>query len=285
MIATAAIPTLDAVYADARRYDRGSFRFAPPDDARLARLRALAADIVRGLAPGNPPPGLQERAAALGLELAAARDAAGAVWVLREPETRREGLGLYVFRPGGTPVCVQAPHTFFDEGTGPIALEVFAALRASCLFANTVHRHAPSLAGEGLGDVAHAERTAFRAVTRGVLDAARWAVVQLHGFGDREALGRAAAVVSDGARTRPEGAPAVRLRDALAARLAPAPVLLHAADTAVLGGTTNVIGADVRGAGGVFLHVELSAGARRRLRDGGAAPLAAALAEALGVAE
>ncbi len=283
MLAASAIPSLDAVYAEARRHDRAAFRFAPPDDARLARLRALTADVFRALEPGAPPRALRERTAAEGLDLGLARDAAGGVWVLREAGGRREGTGLYVFRPGGAPVCVQAPHTFFDEGTGPIALAVFADLRAGCLFVNTVHRHAPSSGGEHLADVAHAERTAFRAVTEGMLESVQWPIVQLHGFGEREEVGRdVAAVVSDGASVRPVGSPAARLRDALARRLAPARVLLHGVDTRALGGTTNIIGADARRAGGVFLHIELSAAARRRLRDGGAGPLSAALAEALG---
>lgn len=285
MLLSAAAPPLDEVYAEARRYDRGSFRYAPPEEAQLARLRALAAEVVRGLAPGAPPDSLREKVAAAGLELQTSQDAAGALWVLREPPGRREGAGLYAFRPGGRPVCLQAPHTFFDEGTGPIALAVFADLRASCLFVNTVHRHAPSAAGEGLADAAHAERTAFRAVTQGMLDAARWPVVQIHGFAPRQGLGRGvAAVVSDGTSRRPDGSPAARLRSALARRLSPGRVLLYGVDTRELGATANVVGADVRRAGGVFLHVELARDARRRLGDRGAAPLAAALGEALEVA-
>ncbi len=283
MLAATPLPSLDAVYAEARRYDRAAFRFTPPDEARLGRLRALAAAVVRGLAPGPPPPALEAQAAALGLELLRARDAAGEVWVLREPAGRREGTGLYAFRPGGAPLCLQAPHTFFDEGTGPIALAVFADLRAAGLFVNTVHRHAPSPEGSGLADAAHAERTAYRAVTEGMLEAARWPVVQLHGFTERDSLGRdVAAVISDGEPARPGDAPAVRLRQALARRLAPARVLLYGADVRALGGTTNLLGARVRAAGVPFLHLELSAAARRRLRDGGAAPLSESLAEALG---
>jgi hypothetical protein len=277
------VPTLDAVYADARRYDRAAFRFTPPDDVRLGRLRTLAAEVVRALGPQGPPRALRDRAAAEGLELGVARDAAGEVWVLREAAGRREGTGLYAFRPGGAPLCVQAPHTFFDEGTGPIALAVFADLHAGCLFVNTVHRYAPSSGGESLADAAHAERTAFRAVTQGMLEGARWAIVQLHGFGEHEQIGpEVAGVVSDGASARSDGSPAARLRDALARRLAPSRVLLHGVDTRALGGTTNVTGADARRAGTLFLHVELSASARRRLRHGGAAPLSAALAEVLG---
>ncbi len=283
MLAATSPPPLDAVYAEARKYPHAAFRFEPPDEARLGRLRALAAATVRALAPGPPPPALAERAAAEGLELATARDAAGEVWVLREPAGRREGTGLYAFRPGGAPVCVQAPHTFFDEMTGPIALAVFADLRAACLFVNTVHRHAPSAGGEGLADAAHAERTAWRAVAEGVLEAAPWPMVQLHGFAERDSLGPdVAAVVSDGGATRPADAPAVRLRAALARRLAPARVLLYGADVRELGGTTNVLAPRARAAGVPFLHLELSAAARRRLRDGGAAPLSRSLAEVLG---
>ena len=284
MLAATPAPTLDAVYAEARRHDRTTFRFTPLSGLRLERLRALAAEIARGLAPGEPPCALRDRAAAEGLDLGTARDAAGEVWVLREAGGRREGTGLYVFRAGGAPVCVQAPHTFFDEGTGPIALAVFAELRAGCLFVNTVHRHAPSPAGDGLADAAHAERSAYRSVTQGLVETVHWAVVQLHGFAGHDELGAGvAAVVSDGAAKRPEGAPAARLRDALSRRLAPARVLLYGVDASTLGATTNVEGADARRAGVVFLHVELSPAARRKLRDGGAEPLSASLAEALGV--
>jgi hypothetical protein len=284
MLAATPAPTLDALYAEARRYDHTAFKFEPPCAERLLRLRSLAADLVRGLSPGQPTQALRDRAAAEGLELVQASDAAGLLWVLREAGGRRAGTGLYAFRPGGAPLCIQAPHTFFDEGTGQIALAAFAELRAGCLFVNTVHRHAPSAGGEGLADVAHAERSAYRSMTQGLLEGARWTVVQLHGFAGHDELGAGAgAVVSDGVATRPAGAPAARLRDALASRLAPLRVLLYGVDASTLGATTNVEGADVRRAGGSFLHLELSAVARRRLRDGGVAPLASALAKALEV--
>ena len=37
-------------------------------------------------------------------------------------------------------MCVQAPHTFFDKGTGPLALGVFRRLGAACLAVSTVDR-------------------------------------------------------------------------------------------------------------------------------------------------
>jgi hypothetical protein len=284
-------PRLDGFYRSARSYDKRTFRFKVPDDVPLRRMQALVARVVRAIQPGAPPAALVVAARAAGLELVTARDASGDLWVLREPAGRREGDGFYAFRAGGFPLCIQAPHTFFDEGTGEIALALFARLRAAALFVNTVHRHARADAEGYPADVAHAERTMFAAATHGMMDGARWDLVQLHGFGDREDLAAVVkAVVSDGsparrARTpgeRPRMAAAERLRAALAARWGGTDaVRLFGVDAAVLGATTNVEGKAARAAGASFLHVEMSASTRRDLAAD-ITPLAEALEESLG---
>jgi hypothetical protein len=279
-LSLAASPRLDTLYRSARSYEKRTFRFKVPDDVPLRRMQTLVARLVRALQPGEPPAALVAAARAAGLELLSARDATGDLWVLREPAGRREGDGLYAFRPGGTPLCVQAPHTFFDEGTGDIALALFARLRAGALFVNTVHRHSRSAVEGNPADVAHAERTMFAAATHGLLDGGRWDIVQVHGFGGREDLpAEVKAVVSDGTSARPAHAPAERLRAALAARWGGTDaVRLFGADVAVLGATTNVEGKAARAAGAAFLHVEMSAPTRRGLGDD-VTPLAEALGE------
>jgi hypothetical protein len=285
-LSMAAGPRLDGLVRSARSYDKRTFRFRIPDDVPLRRMQALVARVVRALQPGEPPAALVVAARAAGLELVTARDASGDLWVLREPAGRREGDGLYAFRPGGHPLCIQAPHTFYDEGTGEIALALFARLRAGALFVNTVHRYARA-DGEGHpADVAHSERTMFAAATHGLLDGARWDVVQVHGFGDRDDLPPAVkAVVSDGTPgrptpgERPRTAPAERLRAALAARWGGTDaVRLFGVDASVLGATTNIEGKAARAAGVSFLHVEMSAPTRRAL-GGDVTPLAEALGE------
>jgi hypothetical protein len=272
-------PELSALYKSARTYDKATFRFVPPGPEAVRRTRALMTRLVKALRAGPPPDALVSEARAAGFELQAARDDAGELWIVREPDGQRAGAGFFALRPGGSALCVQAPHTFFDEGTGDIALALFARLHAGGLFFNTVHRYAPPDPEGHPADVAHAEQTHFAAANQGLLDAAPWAIVQVHGFGEKQpSLKDVQAVVADGVSTRAAGAPAVRLRAALATRLGS--VRLYGVDTDALGATTNVEGKAARRVGAVFLHVEMSAATRRALvRD--ATPLGDALAEVL----
>jgi hypothetical protein len=271
---------LAALYRSARSYDKATFRFQPPGDEPLRRTRALVAHLAKALHPGAPPAALVAEAKAAGFELALARDTAGEVWVLHEPEGQRAGAGGFALRPGGSRLVIEAPHTFYDEGTGEIALALFARLHAGALFFNTVHRYAPPDGDEHPADVAHSERTLFAAANQGLLDAAGWTILQVHGFGGKQPLpAEVKAVVSDGTRTA--GPSAVRLRAALAKRWGAGTARLYGVDAEVLGATTNVEGKAARRSGVTFLHVEMSADTRRALgRD--AAPLADAIGEALG---
>jgi hypothetical protein len=280
----ATTPSVESLYEAARRYDKGTLRFAPPPTARLARMRDLARILTVEARMAKPEPSEADRAKAraLGLSLELGRDAGGALWILREAGKRRSGDGFFAWRPGGRELCVQAPHSFFDEGTGPIALTVFAEVKALAFFGNTIHRHAPVAAGsaEDAADVAHAAATLFQAATEGLLEAGPVAVVQVHGFGPRENLpAGTAAVVSDGVPTRADDAPAARLRAALRETFG-GPVLLYGVDARELGATTNVQGRSARAAGAIFLHVEMSAATRAdRARAGHG--IAKALDEAL----
>jgi hypothetical protein len=275
-------PELGTLYKSARSYDKTSFRFVPPSEEACQRTRALVAHVMKVLAAGAPPAALVAEARAAGFVLEAARDDGGELWVLHEPEGQRAGAGLYAFRAGGAPLALEAPHTFFDEGTGDVAQALFARLHAGAMFCNTVHRYSPAAGGgEHPADVAHAARTLFAAANEGLLDVARWAVVQVHGFGEKQGLpAEVKAVVSDGVAARADDAPAARLRRALAARWGAGTVRLYGVDTDVLGATTNVEGKVARRAGAVFLHVEMSAATRRAL-GADVAPLATALSEIL----
>lgn len=276
----AARPDLAALYRSARSYDKASFRFQPPGDEPLRRTRALLTHLMKALRPGAPPEALVAEARAAGFELGPARDEAGELWVLREPDGQRAGAGAFALRPGGSALVIEAPHTFYDEGTGEIALALFARLRAGGLFFNTVHRYAPPDGEQHPADVAHAERTLFAAANQGLLDAAAWSVLQVHGFGGRQPLGpEVRAVVSDG--TGAASAPAAHLRAALVRRWGAGTARLYGVDAEVLGATTNVEGKAARRAGAIFLHVEMNADTRRALgRD--VTPLAEAVGEALG---
>ncbi|WP_438013697.1 hypothetical protein WMF18_22480 [Sorangium sp. So ce315] len=110
----------------------------PPDDAEDAAYVAWV--TAAGLAaqnqqpPPTPPPGFALRAVP-------GRD----LWVLSEEakdKERRRGAAAVVLRTGAAAsLIVEAPHTFFDRGTLPIALAVFEAQRARALVVNTSHRY------------------------------------------------------------------------------------------------------------------------------------------------
>ncbi|MDC3961083.1 hypothetical protein [Polyangium jinanense] len=66
----------------------------------------------------------------------------GDVWLLEEARKKKRGAGVIVMRTGrARPILVEAPHTFYDAGTLPIALSVFDAQAARVLLINTVHRY------------------------------------------------------------------------------------------------------------------------------------------------
>ncbi|TKD10162.1 hypothetical protein [Polyangium fumosum] len=66
----------------------------------------------------------------------------GDVWLLEEARKKKRGAGVVVMRTGrARPILVEAPHSFYDAGTLPIALSVFEAQAARVLLINTVHRY------------------------------------------------------------------------------------------------------------------------------------------------
>lgn len=194
--------------------------------------------------------------------------------LLRERGKKRGG-GAYVIRPGSTArLHVQAPHTFYDEGTLPLACELFARSRAGTLFINTSHRYrsAPQTPGGHYpADVAHARDSIYQAATEGLLKARpRATVIQVHGFGERDGSAVAGMpsaqpriVLSAGIRT--PGSPVVSRVATALSRVVDGGVLRYPEDHSELGATTNVQGAIVRESGGTFLHMEMAAPLRRDL--------------------
>jgi len=199
----------------------------------------------------------------LGFELAALPSQPG-VWSLVEAADKKRGGGGYLLRlPSASRLIVQAPHTFYDEGTLPLACELFERAEAQALFIETAHRYKAAEAGAAgnfPADLAHSEESLFQAATLGLLARRDGAtIVQLHGFGPRES--GADVVLSSGAT---ETTPLVD-----AARRALSEVVGNVArfpqESRELGATTNVQGALARRHGANFLHVEMSAELRQRL--------------------
>lgn len=208
--------------------------------------------------------------------------------LVREAGKRRGG-GAYVVRPKAeNRLYVQAPHTFHDEGTLPLACELFARGRAAALFINTAHRYkaaAQTPGGSWPADVAHNRESLFHAATEALVRAPLPGgprgvrVVQVHGFGEREGTG--AIVISGGVRQANH--PTVgRIASALS-RVIDGGVLRFPDDHPELGATTNVQGSIVRESGGQFLHLEMAAPLRRALLSDPTyrASVLAALADAM----
>lgn len=233
-------------------------RYVAPD----ALARRAFADVVRLLLEGGHDDEASARARALGF-VVEALSAEGDSVLLREASIH--GGGAYVFRrASASKLVVEAPHTFHDENTLPIAWTVFERAQARALFVNTVHRYrgAPAENGRWPADLAHAEDSLFQTATEAAAAAiAPLDVVQIHGFGSREGSAAFAVVSGGERRVAPHAA---RAREALAAAFG-AGVALFPTETSELGATTNVQGPVVRRAAGRFLHVELAADARRDL--------------------
>lgn len=269
-----ALRTCPRALVEARLGGLDPHRYAPPDDAR----RAALADAIEALSGADAPtPRARARAAYAGFEIVAV-DELPSVVLVRERPTDKRGGGAYLLRLGAASrVVVQAPHTFFDEGTLTLGCALFDRAAARALFIETAHRYKAGLSAaadrgeeaageEHPADVAHAPSSAFQAATGGVLrgvgldGGAAATVVQLHGFAARE--GGFAVVVSSGERRT---SPQVDRVAAALARVVPGTVLRFPGDIGDLGGTTNVQGALVRAAGGRFLHLELSSSLRGSL--------------------
>lgn len=240
----------------ARRDGTKPNSYVEPTDLERRVLGDAIAKLVRGEEVG----GLD----AIGFEVVRSTTWPDVV-IVRE-KGRLRGGGAYVVREhSSSSLVVQAPHTFFDEGTFPIACELFQRSHARALFINTTHRYKSSTkTGDGKypSDVAHSPTSLFHAATEALVSAEKGiAVVQAHGFSTREVDARA--VVSSGDKRG--GAPWVAKAARSLEEVMGGKVLRFPEDTKELGATTNVQGAAVRRAGGRFLHVEMDDEMRRRL--------------------
>lgn len=186
---------------------------------------------------------------------------------------RREapaGRGFYGIRPEGRGILISAPHQYRDLGTGRIAALIMDEMPFRAFATNTVPRDLAVKDGFGRSDLAHLPGTHFNAFHAAFYRAnPHGRIVQIHGFAQekrKSQRGREADVIlSSGFPVVPEG---VReIAECLSAM--GLTTLVYPEDIQELGGTTNANLAAVRDAGapvGFFIHVELAAGLRERLR-------------------
>jgi hypothetical protein len=174
-------------------------------------------------------------------------------------------------------VAVEAPHTFFDRGTLPIAATAFEAMSARALLVNTVHRYSAlrerpegmdergdedeAAAKRSASDVAHAPSSFFQAAHEALLEGVPgiWAI-QVHGFHDAAAPGVSVIVSAAGTRADAAGA-----ASACRTRLGDDGVKAYPTEIGILGGLTNVQARSSARAGAPFYHVEIGRSLRDRL--------------------
>jgi hypothetical protein len=187
------------------------------------------------------------------------------VLVLRELAEHRTGRGFYLFRRGKVPaIALEAPHGTDDLHTGQIALQLFGQGQAAAGAWNSLPR-----AG---ADLAHLPDSYFQAFTRAFAETHRSGIVlQLHGFEANKrtsTAGMGADVIASNGTKRPPrwvlGA-AKCLRENCTEALK-----VYPTDVAELGGTTNAQSLLLQDLGhDGFLHLEMSLGFRKRLREEG----------------
>jgi hypothetical protein len=268
--------------------DRVAYR--EPGDAELEAYRSWIRDVL-SVRPGDtrvpaaPPGFVLERLSRDTLLLA------------ERPDSRR-GAGAIAIRTSDAPgdaaagLIVEAPHTFFDVGTLPIAVAFYERARSRALIINTVHRNSaranaganekPSPdAGTGAevdeedpepspSDVAHAARSFFLAAHEEL--AAAWPdaiTLQVHGFGEgvRDEVPAGTSVILSAAGTPASIEGAAR---SLGGLLGADAVRLYPSEVRVLGGLTNVEARASAKLGARLVHVEMSRSLRDRLtRDEG----------------
>lgn len=282
-------PTLTVAGARARLLEEG----------RRATFRPTT--LIERLAVDHIVPALAERAVRGETRV---DDLARAAWIARltverwtvgadtflaliEPPGEVRGAGAYVFRVGAgpriadPPVVLQAPHAYFDHGTGRVAVGMFFGARdgprARALFVNTVQRYRRGEPDpQSPADVCHRPEHLFtRATLRAVEALGGGRIIQLHGFEDAGVSRDVDVILSAGAKTPAPpalGAAAARVRAVFDG------VRLYPDQIDLLGGTTNAQARALAGRAG-FVHVELSPAARAALRR--SPPLRHRLAAAL----
>ncbi len=262
--------------------------FPPTPDANyqamsksdVAVFEQVIATLWRGVTVENYPV-LALSCARLGFELKHLMVNSVELWLLREDATHRRGRGVYLFRAGQPAVrsiLLEAPHVYFDIGTGAIAVAAFLADpvgREHALFGNSSHRYqgsASASSGANPADPAHNQSHPMHVATIAVLKTSAVTVVQLHGFGASPTIPTSfAAIVSAGVAAGSTDT-STRVASSMAAVLT-GTTARYPEQTAAMGATTNVQGQYARSVGMTFVSIEMSYPIRTELA---ADPVAAA---------
>lgn len=247
--AVATNPLVTAAIAEARKGGKTVVNYRAPSAQEYGDYVALVRPLLAPEAPPAPtlPHGFVLRHLGNEYRLLA-----------EQPEQKRGAVALVIRQGERLPLAVEVPHSFFDEGTLELGLDVFLRGRAAVLLVNTAHRYRDPAASS---DVAHARVSYFLAAHEAFLAAyPRSVTLQLHGYSDDSAPDFD--LVVSAANTKTQVAPlAARLRAEFGWRIA-----VYPKDARKLGGTTNVQAALSRSQGACFLHIEIAQSLRSSLR-------------------
>ncbi len=231
-----------------------------PDEAERMARTALVAELLRGAPSGHIPADAAPRAQALGLSLERAGDRLWLVEPKDGPEPR--GLAMAAIRLGPLPseLVLQAPHPYYDEHTGRIVGALFDAGGVRAAMIASAQRYAVK-GSDPTGQVASVLQAYTAAVPLALPDAL---VVQIHGFGPKRS--EAHVVLSPGA-ARSGGALYERAMRSLGPALqADGPGDLRGPDQVPLLAAMANVQSWLLADRTRFLHIELSAEVRDRLR-------------------
>lgn len=205
-----------------------------------------------------------------GLELAAIEIGDVRLWLVSEPADGVRGSGAYLIRLGpAQPLLLSAPHSFFDQGTGDIALALLlepSVEPARALFVNTVHRYRQSDGRKidldhNPADSANVHDHPLASTTRRALEHQSLTLIQLHGYGREPGTDDPMVILSSG---RSRSSTYVRnVTRSLRRDLPEFEFGIFGVDVDRLGGTKNIQAQAARDLGRCFVHVELA----RELRD------------------
>jgi hypothetical protein len=233
---------------------------ADVDAATQHTARLFFRDLTQESAQGQLSPLSRNRASALGLHLRVESDRVF-VW------GRDAAHGLFVFRLGtAQELLLQAPHSFYDLGSGAIQASLFEQLPIRAAFFNSAHRYGgPGIKQEDrpdpAPDLAHRPHTLFQAATLGTSEALKdLVVIQLHGFRSRQGE---SVVLTPGAALQPIGIQRKFQQEIQNLFGEIGPVVTGAARPE-LAATTNLQG-QILSSKSAFLHLELSKPAREQL--------------------
>jgi len=258
---------------DARR--DGELPTLTAEDQHLARV--LFRDLSREVLVGQISPQIRTRASALGLHVRVEEEHV-MVW------GREAAHGLFVFRLGSaTEAILQAPHSFYDLGSGQLVARLFDQMQCRAAFFNSAHRYgSPGLSPEERPDppgpdLAHRADTLYQAATLGSSEAlGGLTVIRIHGFKARE---DESAVITTGSALQPSHI-SRSLHTQISSLFQDIGPVVTAAARPELAGRKNVQGR-ILSSQSPFIHLELAKDTRDQLiaDDALLAELAAALQE------